>query len=190
MGGSHYSEEFPLLAGVGLYASDISGDGNCLFHALSDQIYGHENNHEEIRERVVEHMRTHAEYFKLFLDVDTTRRAPKRKAHAAGISKSTASPTGDTIDRAFAQHLKTMSQPGVYGDNMEISAFAREYNCDVKIYQREFAYVVSGGDGPKKTAHIAYHVSPHLQILEYSQIHFPLRSYYLDVGTLFVDSKP
>ncbi|KAH0605527.1 uncharacterized protein H6S33_004749 [Morchella sextelata] len=158
MGGAHYSEEFPLLAGVGLYASDISGDGNCLFHALSDQIYGHENNHVEIREKVVER-KTHAEYFKLFLDVDTARRAPKRKAHTAG---STVGPTVDAIDKAFAQHLKTMSQPGVYGDNMEISAFAREYNCDVKIYQREFAYVVSGGgDGSKKTAHIAYHTWEH-----------------------------
>ncbi|RPB07779.1 OTU-domain-containing protein [Morchella conica CCBAS932] len=158
MGGAHYSEEFPLLAGVGLYASDISGDGNCLFHALSDQIYGHESNHVEIRERVVER-KTHAEYFKLFLDVDTARRAPKRKAHTAG---STVGPTEDAIDKAFAQHLKTMSQPGVYGDNMEISAFAREYNCDVKIYQREFAYVVSGGgDGSKKTAHIAYHTWEH-----------------------------
>lgn len=33
-----YSDEFPLLEGVGLYASDISGDGDCLFHALSDQV--------------------------------------------------------------------------------------------------------------------------------------------------------
>lgn len=119
-------------------------------------------------------MRTHAEYFKLFLDVDTARRAPKRKAHTAG---STVGPTEDAIDKAFAQHLKTMSQPGVYGDNMEISAFAREYNCDVKIYQREFAYVVSGGgDGSKKTAHIAYHVSfcPHILKLLQKKIHLPL----------------
>lgn len=33
-----YSDEFPLLEGVGLYVSDISGDGDCLFHALSDQV--------------------------------------------------------------------------------------------------------------------------------------------------------
>lgn len=34
-----YSDEFPLLEGVGLYTSDISGDGNCLFHTLSDQLH-------------------------------------------------------------------------------------------------------------------------------------------------------
>lgn len=106
-------------------------------------------------------MRIHAEYFKLFLDVGPTRRAPKRKA-AAGAKQSIVGPTEDAIDKAFAQHLKRMSQSGVYGDNMEISAFSRDYNCDVKIYQRDFAYVVTSGagaPGPRKTMHIAYHVS-------------------------------
>lgn len=57
-----------------------------------------------------------------------------------------------------------MSQQGVYGDNLEICAFAREYDCDVKIYQREFAYVVSGGDdaaSERKMLHIAYHTWEH-----------------------------
>ncbi|PUU72218.1 hypothetical protein B9Z19DRAFT_1138646 [Tuber borchii] len=59
-----------------------------------------------------------------------------------------------------------MARPGIYGDNMEISAFAWEYGCDVKIYQRDFAYIVTGreggGDGGvegkgKNVLHIAYH---------------------------------
>lgn len=71
-----------------------------------------------------------------------------------------------------------MEKPGVYGDNLEIVAFARCYNVDVKIYQREFAYLVSGErdaeesddeddnsmlgkdepiPGPRKVLHIAYH---------------------------------
>ncbi|CUS14292.1 unnamed protein product [Tuber aestivum] len=178
-----HSEEFPLLEGVGLYASDISGDGNCLFHALSDQLYGHENNHSEIRERVVEHMRNNASYFKLFLDVGPTRRAPKRKAANKNNGKNATTvtaglPSESAIDVAFAQHLSRMARSGVYGDNMEISAFAREYECDVKIYQRDFAYVVTGGEGidddeggrgrgdpgrggKRKALHIAYHTWEH-----------------------------
>ena len=35
---SSSDDEFPLLKANGLYASDISGDGDCLFHALSDQV--------------------------------------------------------------------------------------------------------------------------------------------------------
>ncbi|RPB05953.1 cysteine proteinase [Choiromyces venosus 120613-1] len=173
-----YSDEFPLLEGIGLYASDISGDGNCLFHALSDQLYGHENHHSEIRARIVDHMRAHASYFKLFLDVGPARRAPKRKAAAATAKKNAdaRAPSEDAIDVAFAQHLSRMAKSGVYGDNMEISAFARAYGCDVKIYQRDFAYVVTGDNGDdgggdsgmgkakgkgRKVLHIAYHTWEH-----------------------------
>ncbi|KAG0636627.1 hypothetical protein HOY80DRAFT_1138976 [Tuber brumale] len=149
-----YSDEFPLLEGVGLYASDISGDGN--------------------------YMRNNASYFKLFLDVGPTRRAPKRKAAKNNTGKNAAvtaaPPSESAIDVAFAQHLSRMARSGVYGDNMEISAFAREYGCDVKIYQRDFAYVVTGGDGggheggggrrdpgkgKKRVLHIAYHTWEH-----------------------------
>ncbi|KAI5808964.1 hypothetical protein DFH27DRAFT_541991 [Peziza echinospora] len=169
-------DEFPLLQGNGLYASSISGDGNCLFHALSDQLYGHENNHSEIRAKVIEHMRNNASYFKLFLDAASLSKSsntrPKR-AKAAAAAAAAAPPSEAAIDQAFENHLKRMSQSGVYGDNLEICAFAREYDCDVKIYQREFAYVVSGGmDGgggggggssrsSPKMAHIAYHTWEH-----------------------------
>jgi hypothetical protein len=33
-----YDKEFPLLEEVGLYAKQTTGDGDCLFHALSDQV--------------------------------------------------------------------------------------------------------------------------------------------------------
>lgn len=35
---TEYADEFPLLASIGLYATPTSGEGNCLFHALSDQV--------------------------------------------------------------------------------------------------------------------------------------------------------
>ncbi|KAK6524460.1 hypothetical protein TWF281_011368 [Arthrobotrys megalospora] len=117
-------------------------------------------------------MRRHASYFKLFLSVPP----PTRKTRS-----STNLPNEDTIDRTFFDHVKRMEKPGVYGDNLEIVAFARCYSVDVKIYQREFAYMVSGerdaGEesdddggggssmlgkeepqiGERKVLHIAYH---------------------------------
>ncbi|PUU74493.1 hypothetical protein B9Z19DRAFT_1103433 [Tuber borchii] len=128
-----YSDEFPLLEGVGLYASDISGDGNCLFHALSDQVC------------------------LLFM-------------HHMGKRYTDTKTIIWRFGRRLSNHLNRMARPGVYGDNMEISAFAREYGCDVKIYQRDFAYVVTGGEGGgdggaegkgKKVLHIAYHTWEH-----------------------------
>ncbi|KAK6345894.1 hypothetical protein TWF730_010237 [Orbilia blumenaviensis] len=131
------SSEFPLLEGQGLYASDIIGDGDCLFRSFSDQLYGHQERATTIRLRTTSYMRRHSSYFKLFLSVPP----PARKTRS---SSALTLPNEDTIDRVFLDHVKRMEKPGVYGDNLEIVAFARCYGVDVKIYQREFAYLVSG----------------------------------------------
>lgn len=40
------------LRSMGLYAANITGDGNCLFRALSDQLYGFPAHHAELRHNV------------------------------------------------------------------------------------------------------------------------------------------
>ncbi|PIA89360.1 hypothetical protein CB0940_07387 [Cercospora beticola] len=162
--------EFPLLSSLGLYAADIRGDGNCLFNALSDQLYGHQNEHAAIRSRVIDYMREHADYYKQFIDVNPgggIRRNPKRKN--AGSYSSPASfqpPSPADIDRVFENHLASMARGGTYGDNMEIVAFSSAMGYDVKIYQRDYAFMVSGGsdgegDTSRPVAHIAYHTWEH-----------------------------
>lgn len=85
-------------------------------------------------------MRLHADFFKLFLEV------PPSGGGKKAAKKSAAPATEASLDAAFEQHLTRMSRSGVYGDNLELTAFARAYACDVKIYQREFAYVISCAD--------------------------------------------
>jgi len=168
MGGSA-ADEFPLLSALGLYAADIRGDGNCLFNALSDQIYGHQNEHAAIRARVITYMRDHADYYRQFIDVHPgggIRRNPKRKTAAAYSSPAKWAPPSEAeIDRVFENHLQSMARGGTYGDNMEITAFSSAFDYDVKIYQRDFAYVVSGvgaaEEGSRPVAHIAYHMWEH-----------------------------
>ncbi|KIW01946.1 uncharacterized protein PV09_06784 [Verruconis gallopava] len=161
------SDEFPLLPDLGLYAADIKGDGNCLFNALSDQIYGDQTRHLDIRARVIEFMREHADYYKGFLDVQPgggTRRNPKRKNAGAYSSPSTyKAPTPEEIDRAFEQHIQRMAKGGTWGDNMEIVAFAAAFNTDVRIYMSDFTYMVpgQGDESSRGIAHIAYHEWEH-----------------------------
>lgn len=103
-------------------------------------------------------MHEHSDYFKQFLSVSAASKRKTAKGKAYQL------PSESAIDAAFVQHLKRMSQPGVYGDNIEVCAFARRYNCNVKIYQRVFAYVVTGDDeggGERKMVHIAYHTWEH-----------------------------
>lgn len=136
-----------------------------MFNALSDQLYGHQNEHANIRTRVISYMREHAEYYKQFIDVNPgggIRRNPKRKNVRVASSSNFVPPSTTDIDRVFESHLQSMSRGGTYGDNMEITAFASAFDCDVKIYQRDFAYVVSSGqDGQRPVAHIAYHIWEH-----------------------------
>ncbi|KAI9776523.1 MAG: hypothetical protein M1816_005241 [Peltula sp. TS41687] len=163
-------DEFPLLAANGLYAANIRGDGNCLFSALSDQIYGNPNQHQKIRASVIEYMRDHAENFKQFIEVHAgggTRRNPKRKnAGAYSTPGSMLVPTTEEVQKNFESHLARMSKGGTYGGNLELSAFTAAFNVDVKIYQRAFAYMMTAGNDneggeERPVAHIAYHTWEH-----------------------------
>jgi hypothetical protein len=193
MGRRSQDGEFPLLKVAGLKACDIRGDGtytrpptplhshnfklllviatnslcyfigNCLFNALSDQIYGHQNNNREIRSIVIEYMRNNRDQFIHFINVDVNRRNPKRKNTAASASWSFTAATEEEQNEAYEAHLGSMSRGGTYGDNVEIIAFAKEYNTDVKIYQDNYSYYVRAvpddGAEVRPIARIAYHVS-------------------------------
>lgn len=176
------TNEFPLLNTVGLYVADTTGNGrcltkilkirianinigNCLFNALSDQLYGDQYKHHEIRSAVIDYMREQASYYKQFIEVHPgggARRNPKRKnAGSFSTPFNAVGPSAAEIERVFEGHLKQMAQGGTYGDNMEISAFSSKFRVAVKIYQRDFAYLVSAvpQGTEEKVVHIAYHVS-------------------------------
>ena len=177
-----------MLPDYGLYAADILGDGkwsriggvsvqklgdsvpdlspgNCLFNSLSDQLYGTQSKHHEVRYRTIEYMREHKSFFSQFLDVlpgGATRRQPKRK-NAGGFSTTldAFSPTAEEVERAFENHLSRMTRGGTWGDNMELVAFTSAYDVNVMIWRREHRYQISASEPPngKLTVHIAYHVS-------------------------------
>lgn len=77
--------------------------------------------------------------------------------------------SSSALVKGFEAHLKQMGKLGTYGDNMEISAFAREYGVDVRVYQFDFTYVIGPGDFVREgtgeesdyeveAVYIAYHV--------------------------------
>ncbi|KAL8726599.1 MAG: hypothetical protein Q9166_006634 [cf. Caloplaca sp. 2 TL-2023] len=161
------NSEFPLLKAAGLYVVETAGNGNCLFHALSDQLYGAQSRHGEIREATIQYMRANGDYYKSFVEVHPgggTRRNPKRKNAGAFATKlNTEAASAAELDAAFEGHLSRMAKGGTYGDNMEVVAFTRAFNVDLIIYKREHAYHVrvdETSDAPK-LLHIAYHTYEH-----------------------------
>ncbi|RDW29151.1 hypothetical protein B0I72DRAFT_133747 [Yarrowia lipolytica] len=147
------SGEFPLLKSIGLYATTIQGDGNCLFRSLADQLYGKDDLKLAmvIRQSVVDYMKKHSAYFEIFYSSEW--------------------------DESWEAYIDRMSRSSVYGGNLELAAFASAYQLDVVVYQADLRYVITpideskgeqrmeleadqGGERPEKV-HIAYHTWEH-----------------------------
>lgn len=103
---------------MGLYAANTMGDGNCLFRALSDQLYGYPHQHAVLRETVCDYLAAKSEKFAAFIDVE----------------------------KPFEEYVRTMRQSGTYGGHLELSAFAQLQQKEIKIVQPGLVYIVSGDD--------------------------------------------
>lgn len=95
------------LASQGLVIKEITGDGNCLFRSLSDQL-GESNTHGQIRHDVVQYLRQHEDDFAVFIEED----------FAAYVDRmSNDGVYGGNVElvafaRAYNKHLK-IYQPGL-----------------------------------------------------------------------------
>ncbi|KAJ2077351.1 2-oxoglutarate dehydrogenase E1 component [Coemansia sp. RSA 988] len=132
-----------VLKKSGLYCKDMAGDGNCLFRALADQVDGSPEMHLRHREAVCDYMQRHPDEFSPFVEDETC---------------------------SFDQYVFNMRRPGVYGGNLELVAFARNYRVDINVYQLGGTVFVISGAPPNNpsdparsmpTVHIAYHSYEH-----------------------------
>ncbi|GAA6046826.1 hypothetical protein JCM3770_005662 [Rhodotorula araucariae] len=105
------------LRDAGLYAANILGDGNCLFRALSDQLYGSPSMHHAIRQEICDYLAANPDKYRLFVDEDS-------------------------VKGGFDGHVREMRQNGTYGTNIELSAFVARYRRPVKVYQPNLVYVM------------------------------------------------
>jgi OTU domain-containing protein 3 len=149
----------------------FSLQGNCLFNALSDQLYGHQEMHEVLRTATIEHMRDNSDFYRQYMAVNNVRRNPKRKTTSTMPTRiDTTYFTEEQLQQQFEEHVEKMGQPGEWADNMEVSAFASALNVHVRLWQADYTYLFSPRvlyapcDDPtaaddRQTLHIAYHVS-------------------------------
>ena len=98
-----------VLSQKGLRIKEVSGDGNCLFRAVSDQIYGDEKYYRAIRRICLEYIEMEEDFFKNFVVQGTN---PKK----------------------FREYVIRKREDGVWGDDVEIQALSEIYNKSVEIY--------------------------------------------------------
>ena len=58
------------LRSLGLYAAPTLGDGNCLFRALSDQLYGTPSHHQQLRKDICDWIEAHKQRYEPFVEDD------------------------------------------------------------------------------------------------------------------------
>ncbi|KAJ6507481.1 hypothetical protein DFH09DRAFT_1265046 [Mycena vulgaris] len=107
------------LRSLGLYAAPTLGDGNCLFRALSDQLYGSPSRHPQLRKDVCDWIARHKARYEPFVE----------------------------DDRGLDVHLRCMRENATYGGHMELSAFAHLTRRNVKVIQPGLVYVIEWAAG-------------------------------------------
>ncbi|PHJ25513.1 otu-like cysteine protease domain-containing [Cystoisospora suis] len=90
----------------------VEGDGNCMFRAFSDQLYGTQDYHLYIRWMAVEVMRIRRRDFEPFID------------EADGPN--------------FDAYLSKINTPGEWADDRELRALSMLYDVSIEIYDDEF----------------------------------------------------
>ena len=119
----------------GLTIKLIEGDGNCLFRAVSDQIYGEEGFYGQIRRYCVEYLEIEEEFFKNYISDD------------------------------FKEYCKRKRNDGVWGDDIEIQVLSEIYNRSVEIYaysnEPMRTFHEGGGEGGRNVIRLSYHGGNH-----------------------------
>lgn len=93
-----------LLAKKGMVVKEMEEDGNCLFRAMSFQLYGDQEMHDLIRQQTMDYIFQNREYFEQFITEDITNYV-NRKRHAND-----------------------------HGNHVEIQAMSEMFNRSVELY--------------------------------------------------------
>lgn len=96
--------EVDVRRAKGLEVKRMLEDGNCLFRAVADQVYGDSEVYDLTRQMCIDYMERERDHFSQF------------------------------ITEGFTSYCKRKRRDKVYGNNMEIQALAEMYNRPIHIY--------------------------------------------------------
>ena len=82
----------------------VSGDGNCLFRAVSDQVYGTDIHYDIIRQKCMDYLQVQKRFFEHFIEGD------------------------------FDEYIKIKRKDGTWGDDIELEALSEIYDRPIEIY--------------------------------------------------------
>eukprot|EP01097_Dermamoeba_algensis_P009950 TRINITY_DN7172_c0_g1_i1.p1 TRINITY_DN7172_c0_g1~~TRINITY_DN7172_c0_g1_i1.p1 ORF type:complete len:450 (+),score=112.76 TRINITY_DN7172_c0_g1_i1:116-1465(+) len=127
-----------LLCERGFAVKKMPNDGNCLFAAIADQVYGEPDLHMQLREACMDYMEANAEHFWQFV-------------------------SGEEFDH----YLARKRQKGVYGNNPEIQALSELIERPIEVYNYDTIPMNTFQDrvGSERPVRISYHNNNHYNSL-------------------------
>ncbi len=141
----------------GYHIIEIEGDGNCLFRAISHQLYLNEEYHEQLRYFCVEHLKKHQKRFEKFI-----------------------------VDCKFDDYIEEMSKNGTWADDIEIRAMEEILDRNIHIYSSNSInpkdYLVPVNENPEEEKlmqgvipiNLSYHGQSHYNSIYYDRTPLPL----------------
>uniref|UniRef100_A0A7S4AAF6 OTU domain-containing protein n=1 Tax=Pseudo-nitzschia australis TaxID=44445 RepID=A0A7S4AAF6_9STRA len=160
----------------GLEIAEMSGDGNCLFRSLSDQLFGdYGKRHFEVRSAVCDFMEQNEGDFHVFLvfeDEDDDNQ--NKEQHDA---------------RDYEDYVANMREQGRWGGNLEVVAAARLSRRNITVYSETLdAFTVDHGEsksmGPDLL--VSYHDNDHYNSVR-NKLHPPKPSFIENLPTMNYD---
>ncbi|WMV52333.1 hypothetical protein MTR67_045718 [Solanum verrucosum] len=106
---------------------EVSGDGNCQFRSISDQIYGSCENHKLVREQVVKQLKFYGELYEGFAAMEE-----------------------------YDEYLKRMSNCGEWGDNITLQAAADSYGVKIFVKDTDYIEILPQSDCDHKSNKMIY----------------------------------
>jgi OTU domain-containing protein 3 len=136
---------------------DMDPDGNCLFRALSDQLYrDFGNTHADIRSDICDYLEGFEDDFCHFLVLDEKE---------------------DEDAKSFEEYVSNMRQDGEWGGNLELVAAARLYCRNITVFAAGLAaFAVGPGDKIKPQGSpllLSFHENEHYNSVRDSTIQTP-----------------
>ncbi|KAL7548971.1 hypothetical protein ACHAWF_012266 [Thalassiosira exigua] len=109
----------------------MDGDGNCLFRAVSLQVYGDPDLHAEVRGRVLDFMEREEDHFRPFVAADGGSDDDEGgEGRLRGEGRKGRAPGRD----GFVEYVARKRADGVHGDHAEVQAASELYGRRVEVY--------------------------------------------------------
>ncbi|KAK1942222.1 OTU domain-containing protein 3 [Phytophthora citrophthora] len=125
------------LSDVGCKLHEVEADGNCLFRALGDQLYGDQHQHAQVRKNIVNYLEQHRSDFEPFME----------------------------DEEKFEKYCERMREDGTWGGNQELYAAARLFQVYVIVHQDQpsarIMVIECDRLKPTRIVHVAYHGDDH-----------------------------